>query len=265
MTLKRGLTRWLVLHRVGKKKSTQRYYRELVKAIRKAWRPSLSKCVDDFSEQDVLRFADVARHYSAPRWNGMLAILHATVPASLVLKRRRVEVGLKRMPTHAEFERLVKECGRYKRSKAGTVINFLAHTGMRITEAKLLRWSDVFPDYIRAPGETAKNGQPRCIPFVNGLAGILEALRAMSPGSEHVLPQVNVRCSLARACARAGLPCLTHHDFRHLFATRCVESGVDLPTVARWLGHKDKGALLSKRYFHLHDEHSRRMAEKVRI
>ena len=26
---------------------------------------------------------------------------------------------------------------------------------------------------------------------------------------------------------------LTHHSLRHLFATRCVESGIDIPTVAR--------------------------------
>jgi hypothetical protein len=31
-----------------------------------------------------------------------------------------------------------------------------------------------------------------------------------------------------------GLSKLTHHDLRHLFATRCIESGVDIPTVARW-------------------------------
>jgi len=24
-------------------------------------------------------------------------------------------------------------------------------------------------------------------------------------------------------------------DLRHLFATRCIESGVDIPTVSRWL------------------------------
>jgi site-specific recombinase XerD len=29
---------------------------------------------------------------------------------------------------------------------------------------------------------------------------------------------------------------ITHHDLRHLFAMRCIESGVDVPTVSRWLG-----------------------------
>ena len=50
---------------------------------------------------------------------------------------------------------------------------------------------------------------------------------------------------------------------RHLFATRCIESGVDIPTVSRWLGHKDGGALAMKVYGHLRDQHSVDMAQKV--
>src|SRR5262249_16267623 len=56
---------------------------------------------------------------------------------------------------------------------------------------------------------------------------------------------------------------ITHHDLRHLFATRCIESGVDIPTGYRWLGHKDGGALLMKTYGHLRREHSQAQAAKV--
>src|SRR5580698_4420450 len=62
---------------------------------------------------------------------------------------------------------------------------------------------------------------------------------------------------------KAGIAHLTHHDLRHLFATRCIESGVDIPTVSRWLGHKDGGALAMKTYGHLRDQHSATMAQKV--
>jgi site-specific recombinase XerD len=55
----------------------------------------------------------------------------------------------------------------------------------------------------------------------------------------------------------------THHDLRHLFATTCIESGVDIPTVSRWLGHKDGGALAMKVYGHLRDKHSANMAQRV--
>jgi integrase len=66
-----------------------------------------------------------------------------------------------------------------------------------------------------------------------------------------------------RAAKVAGMPRITHHDLRHLFATRCIESGVDIPTVSRWLGHKDGGALAMKVYGHLRDQHSVEMAQKV--
>lgn len=65
------------------------------------------------------------------------------------------------------------------------------------------------------------------------------------------------------ASSSTGVPRLTHHDFRHLFATRCIEAGVDIPTVSRWLGHADGGALAMKTYGHLRDEHSQTMAAKV--
>jgi integrase len=67
------------------------------------------------------------------------------------------------------------------------------------------------------------------------------------------------------ACKKLSIVRITHHDLRHLFATRCIESGVDIPTVSRWLGHKDGGALAMKVYGHLRDSHSTAMAQKVRF
>ena len=42
-----------------------------------------------------------------------------------------------------------------------------------------------------------------------------------------------------------------------------IESGVDIPTVSRWLGHRDGGALAMKVYGHLRDQHSVAMAQRV--
>lgn len=69
--------------------------------------------------------------------------------------------------------------------------------------------------------------------------------------------------AMDRAAEKVGMARITHHDLRHLFATRCIESGVDVPTVSRWLGHKDGGALAMKVYGHLRDHHSQAMAGKV--
>ena len=62
--------------------------------------------------------------------------------------------------------------------------------------------------------------------------------------------------AMRRAAKVVGMEQITHHDLRHLFATRCIESGVDIPTVSRWLGRKDGGALAMKVYGHLRDNHS---------
>jgi hypothetical protein len=68
---------------------------------------------------------------------------------------------------------------------------------------------------------------------------------------------------LATACAKLGFPKFSHHDFRHFFATTCIESGVDIPTISRWLGHSDGGALAMRVYGHLQVEHSLAMSKRV--
>jgi integrase len=65
------------------------------------------------------------------------------------------------------------------------------------------------------------------------------------------------------AAEKTKIARITHHDLRHLFATACIESGVDIPTVSRWLGHKDGGALAMRTYGHLRDEHSASVAKLV--
>jgi integrase len=81
--------------------------------------------------------------------------------------------------------------------------------------------------------------------------------------SDQIIPIKSARKCLQTACKKLELPQFTHHDFRHFFATTCIESGVDIPTVSRWLGHKDGGALAMKRYGHLRQEHSFAMIKRV--
>jgi integrase len=69
--------------------------------------------------------------------------------------------------------------------------------------------------------------------------------------------------SLTRACKIVGTSRITHHDLRHLFATRCIEAGVDIPTVSRWLGHVDGGVLAMKAYGHLRRSHLQESAKLV--
>lgn len=261
-TLQRSLTRWLILNRSGKATSTRHYYWECVKQIRRAWRSILDVPVNQITADDVAKFVLACDHYCASRWNLMTSILRDIVPAAEKLKRRPLPTTRLAPPTQEEFGRLVDEMDKLAQSNAREVIEFIAHTGLRISGAQNVRWSDVYDDRIEY---IAKGGRLCAVPIINGLRDVLARLKTIDDGSGYVLPRGTIKRGLKMACERAGLRPLNHHDFRHMFVTRCIESGVDIPTVARWVGHKDGGSLLSKRYFHLLDDHSRRMAKRVKI
>lgn len=247
------------------KPRTRDYHRELIEYIGRKWPEKFTSQADEISDPDLGIFIGRIQGLSDSRFNGIVTMLRATVPAAKKLRRRRLRIKERPLLSQLEFSRLLEELDGRPRSHAGLVIRFLAHTGLRINEARQIRWQHVHEDFLLVPGALTKNEKPKVIPFVNGIEHVLEELRGVAGDSTAVIPQAECKRSLRTACERAGLPRLTHHDFRHLFTTRCIESGVDIPTVARWRGDSDGGAMLVKTYFHLLDEHSRRMARRVRI
>jgi integrase len=112
----------------------------------------------------------------------------------------------------------------------------------------------------------SKNGEIRRVPSIAEMGGLLERLRQVHPDEpaiSRVMRAAQCELAMKTAVKKAGIAHLTHHDLRHLFATPCVESGVDIPTVSRWLGHKDRGALAMKVYGHLRNQRSASMAKLV--
>ena len=155
----------------------------------------------------------------------------------------------------------------------------LNYTGMRISEARELRWQQV--DFVRKLIDvhgTKTSAARRDVPMTKESRALLVKLykeaqaRATHKvaGAPYVDPQSKVSTvgeaavSLRNACKRMKIdPPLTHHDLRDAFTTSCIESGVDIPTVAAWLGHKDGGALLMRVYAHHRRKHSAAQAAKV--
>jgi len=192
------------------------------------------------------------------------------------LRKTRIKQKELQLPEPSLFKELLKNL----RTKSGgwgprvaDLVEFLAYSGLRInSEAVQVAWEDV--DFqrkeiiVRGNPETGtKNSEIRRIPIIPDMETLLARLKADFDGApKGRIVQVG-KCNeaLARACGEIGIAKLTHHDLRHLFATRCIESGVDIPTVSRWLGHKDGGALAMKTYGHLRNEHSQAMAQKVKF
>lgn len=160
---------------------------------------------------------------------------------------------------------------RFSKS-CGDLTEFLAYSGCRKGEAARVHGRDC--DFTKGeiiisgdPVTGTKNWEIRRISMIPDMRRLLQRIRTERKDEEWANTTVmRVReCQKAidTACKKLGLVRITHHDLRHLFATRCIESGVDIPTVSRWLGHKDGGALAMKTYGHLRDQHSAAMAQKV--
>lgn len=260
-----ALKTWAALQGIGKKESTREYHQEIVGIVLNRW-PGPRDDVRAVTEQTLTEFVlDISAAYSPSRYNGILSAIHGVFPDTRKkFKRQRVPAKERHVLTDDEYNALLAELDRAPQSHGGLVVRFLSETGMRIGESRKLTWSCVKADRIVVPGSIAKNGRQRTIPFMGRVRATLEGLRAIAK-ADRVLPQAEVQTSLRSACERLALPRLSHHDFRHQFATRCIVSGIDIPTVARWLGHLDGGALLSRLYFHLVEEHSFRMAAKAKL
>lgn len=268
------------------KPSTRAYYDQRVKALRESW-PGLDgldirRITKEQCEEWAKKFA---AQFSASSYNHSISLLkHAFEKAMEAGVRydnparkleRRSEIPKKlNLPSAKQFIAFLSEIdngGSGKSKPCANLVRFLAFSGCRKMEAARVTWTDVDFDSGRLsvlgdPEHGTKNGEWRSVPMVPEMRQLLLRLKTENPTAKPEDPVMTVReCQKAmnRAAKIVGMSRITHHDLRHLFATRCIESGVDIPTVSRWLGHKDGGVLAMRLYGHLRDEHSDSMAQKV--
>lgn len=262
---------------------TKAHREERISALLKTWASLEKTDVRKITKQDCLAWA-AGYTTSAVNFNKTVQTLRSVLEIAIeagvrydnparFIKTMKVRQKPLQLPSRAKFHELVQSVRKVNRrfsNDAADLIEFLAFGGYRKSEAENIRWSDC--DFergeilVRGDDETGtKNWTVRTVPMIPEMRRLLERLRAERknelPGT--VMRVVECNGSLANACLRLGIPRITHHDLRHLFATTCIESGVDIPTVSRWLGHKDGGALAMKVYGHLRDQHSANMAQRV--
>src|SRR5437762_13102534 len=167
-------------------------------------------------------------------------------------KLERVPVRAKRLtlPSRDQFERLVdavEHAGAWCSRDCANLLRGLAFTGCRKGEAGQIEWRDV--DFeageiiLRGDPETGtKNWAVRRVPLIPDARALFERMRrerAGAPLNEKVFRVREAQRAINQAAKKVGMARIVHHDLRHLFATICIESSVDIPTVSRWLGHND--------------------------
>jgi integrase len=119
---------------------------------------------------------------------------------------------------------------------------------MRRGEILGLTWSNVdFRNRLLHVVKTKRN-KNRIVPMNNVLFQTFQSLKAAANGSEKVYYSKHVKGVFETARKNAGLEGLRLHDLRHTFATRLIQSGVDVVTVQKILGHST--IMMTMRYVH---------------
>jgi integrase len=189
-------------------------------------------------------------------------------------KIRRLRIVRKRRDvlTPEQFHSLIsviRDSSQWHAQTCADWLEFAAYSGMRPGEQLALKWEHINEDegFIRvAGGKTlSQTGSER--PPIPIIAPMRRLLKTLDREGVYVFPrkQHPRNTALRNACRKLGLPHQRVYDLRHMFATVAIKSGVDVPTVSRWLGHADGGALAMRTYVHPDHRHSLASAKKVKF
>lgn len=161
------------------------------------------------------------------------------------------------------------------------------YTGVRIGELLALTWQDFDFDkmllsvnkscydkweegaYSKIIETPKTRSSSRLIPIPVQLSGLLIELKglrrsryAVSGRSEHGAEIRSYQRTFCLLLSKLGLKHRGFHALRHTFATRALECGMDVKTLAEIMGHKNPNITLT-RYAHSLIEHKREMMNKV--
>lgn len=268
------------------KPATRHYWRQIFVSLLKSWPGLAEREVRRITKTDCFEWARKFRKVaSSTRYNntigGLQHVLKVAVEAGVIYgnpaaKLERLPVRSKQLilPSRDEFLRLVEaveRAGAWCSRDCADLLRGLAFTGCRKGEAAEIEWRDL--DFaageivVRGDAATGtKNWTVRRVPMIPDARALFQRMRNERAGDRldaKVFRVNEAQNAINSAVRKLGLPRITHHDLRHLFATASIESGVDIQTVSGWLGHKDGGVLAMKTYGHLRREHSVAQAQRV--
>jgi integrase len=203
-----------------------------------AWQQFLAKRCPGLAPATVNRFRSVL----------VAALNHGGIGVPRDLRPLKVRNVRLRYLTRAHQEALLAAHDPHARP----IALLLCYTGARTQEALQVQWPDVDLGRGTVLFTRTKSGRARMVPLPDRVREALAELwrsqgrptdghvfrnRRGQPYSDH-RTRANVGGNPlykvhAAACRRAGIRDFTPHDWRHHWASWCVMSGIDLPTVQR--------------------------------
>lgn len=215
-------------------------------------------------------------NFELPEYSGLLN-------RSLMVPFRKVEKRQMEFLTEDEFAALKNTCesstelGR----RDMLMLLLLYNTGVRVSELVGLKLSDINIDnqnsaaYIRIHGKGRKE---RHVPLWKSTTKYLAGyIRSRDRNEDGSLFMNSTDGELTRSGVRYRLDCLqkkaaeiapslakkhiTPHTFRHTTALRMLQSGVDISTIAIWLGHES--IITTHKYMEADMDMKRQTLEKM--
>ncbi|MHA0328828.1 tyrosine-type recombinase/integrase [Sphingomonas melonis] len=171
------------------------------------------------------------------------------------VKSKPVNNARERFLTPEEAGRLRVAVAASKNPQLKYIVDWLLYTGCRLRECLDARWENV--DLARRSWHVpmSKNGRARNVPLSSAALDVLASVPRLEgcpwvfPNPDTRQPFVSIKHAWQKARDDAGLPGLRLHDCRHAFASFAINSGIDLFTVGRVLGHRSVQS--TQRYSHL--------------
>jgi integrase len=211
------------------------------------------------------------------------------------LRLRKPQGTSTRCWTETQIGTVLDYCRTHPQLKwLGDVILMMALTGLRISEVRDLRWTDldiengVFCIEDETAGRqnsgetrrTLKGGRGRSFPIHDRLLPMLETRRASSgpvftgPLGGRLKPDLvrrklieKILEAIAKATedpqSAAEFRKLRPHGLRHFFCSLCCSRNVPEQLVMRWLGHRDSEMV--RHYYHVHDQEALRQMQRLNV
>lgn len=262
--------------------------------------PPAKMSIAQFDADHILGFLaylDTERGNSAKTINNRLAALHSFVKylifevpeysgllnRSLMVPFRKSEKRQMEFLTEDEFDALKSSCNMNSALGRRDMLMLMLfyNTGVRVSELVGLKLSDIYIDdqgsaaYIHVHGKGRKE---RHVPLWKSTAKYLAGYMSEHSYSENSNLFMNcIDNGLTRSGIRYRLDCLqkkasetapslakkniTPHTFRHTTALRMLQSGVDISTIAIWLGHES--IITTHKYMEADLEMKRQSLEKM--
>lgn len=177
---------------------------------------------------------------------------------NVVLPKSQKSAKKIKVLTVNQQQKLVDYC---KKKEKEFIFIFLLGTGLRIGEALALTWNNINFEkqtlyvkqtlirignkYELKEGAKTEHGE-RIVPFTQKIGNPLLEIKSKAK-SDLVFPSKkngyenirNIENRLKRICEYLELPAISPHALRHTFATRLIETGVNVKVISQLLGHAD--------------------------